>query len=114
MSKISIKNKTINWEILRGVNAYMVIKKSTGWAMYDEIRMDFKPEKDINSFPILRINPGNGITIDGVYLIVNLTKNQTTVLKGKLVHADIKLRIGAEVDYSIPYLITIKESVTKL
>jgi len=114
MSTITVKNNTIHWEILRGVNAYTVINKSTGWAMYDEIRMDFKPEKDIDSFPMLTLTPGNGMTIDGNKLIISVTKEQATVLRRKQIYADIKCRIGSVVEPPIPFLVPIKDTVTKL
>lgn len=114
MSQISLKNNTIHWEIDRNTSAEMAINKSTGWAMFDEIIMDFKPEKDINSFYMLRLSLGNGITIDGTRLIIALTFAQTAVLKGRQIHADIKLRIGAQVIKPIPYLIIVKDTVTKL
>ena len=114
MSQISLKNNTIYWEIDRNTSAEIVINKADGWAMYDEIVMDFKPEKDVQSFYMLRLSAGSGITIDGTRLIVSLTFAQTAVLKGRGIHADIKLPIGTKVIKPIPFLITNKDTVTHL
>lgn len=114
MSLISIKSNTIYWEIARGTSAEIALNKPDGWDIYDQIVMDLKPEKDIQSFSMLRLTPGAGLLIEGNRLIVSLTYQQTTVLRGKQIHADIKLRIGSEVIPPIPFLITVKDTVTKL
>lgn len=114
MSNIAIKSNTIFWEIDRNTSAQITINKADGWAMYDEIIMDFKAEKDINSFYMLRLTPGSGITIDGIRLIIALTYAQTAVLKGKQIYADIKPRIGNQVITPIPFVIPIKDTVTRI
>lgn len=114
MNKVSIKSNTVFWEIDRGTSAEIAINKSDGWAMYDEIVMDFKSEKDINQFSMLRLTPGAGIVIDGTRLIIRLSKDQTTALKAKTIFSDIKLRIGTEVLDPIPFQITINQTVTKI
>lgn len=114
MSKVSINSKGILWEIDRGTSARLVINKPDGWAMYDEIVMDLKAEKDINQYSMLRLTPGSGMTIDGIRLIIPLTKDQTTTLKSKTIFSDIKLRIGTEVVDPIPVQIILNQTVTKI
>ena len=114
MSKVSIKSNTILWEIDRGTSARLVINKPGGWAMYDEMVMDFKPEKDINEFSMLRKTPGSGMVIDGTLLIIPLGKDQTTSLRPKKIFSDIKLRIGTEVLPPIPVEITFNQTVSKI
>lgn len=111
---ITTKSGTILWEIQKGTSAELALTKSDGWAMYDEVRMDIKPERDITSFPLLKLTPGSGLTIDGTRLLVSLSYAQTAALRAKMVYADIKLRIGAEVIAPIPIQITLKDTVTKL
>lgn len=114
MSQISIKANTIYWDIARGTSAEIALNKPDGWAIYDQIVMDLKPERDINSFSMLRLTPGAGLIIEGNRLIISLTYQQTTTLRAKQVYADIKLRIGSEVIPPIPFVITVKDTVTKL
>lgn len=114
MSKVSIKSNTILWEIDRGTSARLVINKPDGWAMYDEIVMDFKSEKDINQFSMLRLSLIFGMNIQATLLIIPLSKEQTTTLKGKIIFSDIKLRIGTEVVDPIPVQIILNQTVTKI
>jgi hypothetical protein len=111
---ITTKSGMILWDIQKGTSAELAISKSDGWDMYDEIRMDIKNDRDILSHAILKLNPGNGITLDSNRLLVSLTYGQTAALRQKVVYADIKLRIGSTVLDPIPIQITLKETVTKL
>ena len=114
MSKVSIKSNTILWEIDRGTSVRLVINKPDGWAMCDEIVMDFKSKKDINEFSMLRLSLISGMKIEGTRLIIPLSKEQTTALRGQTIFSDIKQRIGTEVLDPIPVQINMNQTVTKL
>jgi len=114
MGRITIKSNIINWEISQGSSADIAINKTDGWAIYDQIVMDFKIAKNINSRSLLRLIPGKGITIIDNILTISLTSEQTTGFYSNIIHADIRLGIGNQVLDPIPFLITLKDTVTKL
>lgn len=111
---INDKKDTILWEIEKGVSESFVINKSDGWAMYDEIQMDFKYVKLINSPAFLSLSLGNGLTRDGIRLIGSLTYDQTASFQIQTIQSDIKGKIGSIVGKSIPVIINVKETVTKI
>jgi hypothetical protein len=114
MSNVSINGNTIYWTILRGTSAQIPLTKSDGWAMYDEIIMDFKLKKDLKYPSELRLTVGEGIIIDGTHLIVSLSYEQTGEFRVRNMFADIKLRIGNIVIPPIPFAITITDTVTEV
>jgi hypothetical protein len=114
MSRITIKSNIINWEINQGSSADVAINKSDGWTMYDEIVMDFKIGKNINGRSFLRLLPGDGMTIDGNVLLVSLKSDQTRQFPSKIIYADIRLRIGVQILDPIPFILTLKDTVTRL
>jgi hypothetical protein len=114
MNAISINANTVSWSILRGVTAETVINKANGWAMYDEIVMDLKLKKDINYPADLQLTIGNGLTINGISLIISISYEQTAELRVRNMFADIKLKIGDIVLTPIPFNISIYDTVTKV
>ena len=116
MGKITISEDktTILWEIEKGVSESFVINKSDGWAMYDEIQMDFKYVKLINSPAFLSLSLGNGLTRDGTRLIGSLTDDQTASFQIQTIQSDIKTKIGSTIGKPIPVIVTVKETVTKI
>lgn len=114
MSEISVSQNQILWEIPKGTSASIALNKTDGWAMYDEIKMDFKNTKRIDADPILTLTVGSGLTITGTRLYISLTYGQVAAFKNTTIHADVKLRIGTDVIDPIPFLITIPETVTKI
>ena len=114
MSQIAVSNNTINWTVSKGTSFEIVINKSTGWAMYDEIKMDFKYLKEVNSPSFLTLTVGGGFVIDGNRLIGSVSYAQSLLFSNEIIHADIKLRIGREVLEPIPFLINVKDTVTHL
>lgn len=114
MSEIAVTNNTIQWAINKGTTSSIAINKSDGWAMYDQIRMEFKELKEVNFPSFLTLTVGAGLTISGNRLIISITYAQSLLFASSVIHADIKLKIGTEVIAPIPFLITITDTVTKL
>lgn len=114
MSLITISNNTILWTIEKGVSEQLVINKSDGWAMYDEIQMDFKYVKLINSPAFLSLSLGSGMTIDGIRLIASLTPEQTAAFQIKKVVSDIKTKTGDVIGKLVPVIVNVNETVTKI
>lgn len=111
---VSINANIISWPILRGTTSSIVINKTDGWAMYDEILMDFKLKKDLNYPADLRLTVGEGLVIDGTRLIASLSYEQTGQFRVRNMFADIKLKIGNVVIPPIPFVIIINDTVTKV
>ena len=114
MGDITVNANTIYWTILRGTSAIMTINKPDGWAMYDEIIMDFKLKKDLNYPADLRLTVGAGLTIDGTRLIISINYEQTGEFRVRNIFADIKLKIGSVVIPPIEFAIAITDTVTKV
>lgn len=114
MSDITVNANTIYWTILRGTSAIKAINKADGWAMYDEIIMDFKLKKDLNYPADLRLTVGDGLVIDGNRLIISVNYEQTGEFRVRNMFADIKLKIGSVVIPPIQFVITITDTVTKV
>lgn len=111
---ISTKKGILYWTIQKGVTSPVTIIKSDGWDAYDEILMEFKQEKELSTYPILTLSVGDGLTIDGNNLLINLTYEQTASIEQCQLFADIKLKIGNVVIPPIPFVVTIEETVTNI
>lgn len=111
---ISTKKGILYWTIQKGVTAAVTIIKADGWAMYDEILMEFKQDNELSTYPILTLSEGEGLVVDGDNLIINLTYSQTALIKQNRLFSDIKLKIGSVVIAPIPFVVTIAETVTNI
>lgn len=114
MSKVTIQNNKIVWQISRGISENLSLSSSSGWDQYDSILMDIKSSNNLDESPILRLRIGDGLSISESLLIISLSYEQTRKLKSGNLYADIKLRLAGQVLEPIPFLIQVSNTVTDM